>query len=159
MPAGRKGKRGESARVDPITLSVIRGGAASLCAEMGQVVERASYSPIITEGLDYSCALFDGGGEEVAMHAFDPNHLSCMKYAVEWSLNELGMGDLHPGDVVFCNDPYRGGNHINDCTLFKPVFRHGRIVGIPAIRPHLIDLGGAAPGNLVGDATESSRKG
>lgn len=132
---------------------------ASLCAEMGQVVERASYSPIITDGLDYSCALFDGRGEEVAMHAFDPNHLACMKFAVEWSLHEIGIDNLHPGDVVFCNDPYRGGNHINDCTLFKPVFKGDRIVGIPAIRPHLIDLGGAAPGNIVGDATEIFQEG
>ena len=149
----------ERTKVDPITLSVIRGGIASLCAEMGQVVERASYSPIITDGLDYSCSLFDGGGEEVAMHAFDPNHLACMKFAVEWSLNEVGFENLHPGDVVFCNDPYRGGNHINDCTLFRPVFHKGKLVGIPAIRPHLIDLGGAAPGNIVGDATEIFQEG
>ncbi len=131
----------------------------SLCYEMGEVVERSSYSPVFTEGLDYSCSFFDGIGEEVAMHAFDLNHLVCMRYAVEWSLHEIGVGNLHHGDIVFCNDPYRGGNHVNDCTLFKPVFHKGKIVGIPAIRPHLVDLGGSAPGNLVGDATEIFQEG
>ena len=47
-------------RIDPITLEVVRGGIVSLCQEMGVAMERSSYSPVFSEGLDYSFALFDG---------------------------------------------------------------------------------------------------
>jgi N-methylhydantoinase B/oxoprolinase/acetone carboxylase alpha subunit len=146
-------------KIDPITLAVVRGAITSLCAEMGEALERTSYSPIFTEGLDYSCAMFDGGGEMVAQHAFDPNHLACMPFAVEWSIEEIGAKNLEPGDILFHNDPYRGGNHINDCTIIHPVFYKGQIVAYPAVRAHMIDLGGSAPGNVVGDATEIFQEG
>jgi N-methylhydantoinase B len=150
--------RGEL-KVDPITLSVIRGGMISLCYEMGEAVERSSYSPVFTEGLDFSCALFDGLAEEVALHAFDPNHMACVRYGLKSSLEEIGIENLSPGDIVFCNDPYRGGNHINDCTVYKPVFLGRNLVAFPVVRPHLLDLGGSAPGNFVGDATEIFQEG
>ena len=50
-------------KIDPITLEVVRGGIVSLCQEMGIAMERSSYSPVFSEGLDYSFALFDGSGE------------------------------------------------------------------------------------------------
>jgi N-methylhydantoinase B/oxoprolinase/acetone carboxylase alpha subunit len=158
MPQRRSGGPSRR-RVDPITLSVIRGGISSLCYEMGEAMERTSYSPIFTEGLDYSCALFDARGEEAAQHAFDPNHLACMPFAVEWSLSEIGIKNLRPGDILFHNDPYRGGNHINDCTVIMPVFFRKKIVAFPAVRAHMIDLGGSVPGNFVGDATEIFQEG
>ena len=78
-------------RIDPITLEVIRGGIVSICYEMGVAMERSSYSSIFTEGLDYSCAMFDARAQLVAQHAFDPIHLACMGFAVEWVLKELGL--------------------------------------------------------------------
>ena len=146
-------------RIDPITLQVIRGGLLSLCYEMGIAMERTSYSPVFTEGLDYSCAVFNSRGELVAQHAFDLNHMACMGFAVEWALEEIGFENLEPGDVIFQNDPYRGGNHISDTTIMAPVFHEGEIVAIPATRAHQTDLGGMVPGNFAGDATEIFQEG
>ena len=59
-------------KINPITLEVIRGGLVSLCAEMGVAMERSSYSPIFSEGLDYSYAMFDGKAEMIAQAALTP---------------------------------------------------------------------------------------
>ena len=146
-------------RIDPITLEVIRGGIVSICYEMGVAMERSSYSSIFTEGLDYSCAMFDARAQLVAQHAFDPIHLACMGFAVEWVLDEIGLENLEPGDVIFHNDPYRGGNHISDTTIMNPVFYEGELVAVPATRAHQIDMGGMVPGNFAGDATEIFQEG
>ena len=59
-------------KIDPITLEVVRGGLTSLCAEMGIAMERSAYSPIFSEGLDYSYAMFDGKTDMITQAAFDP---------------------------------------------------------------------------------------
>jgi N-methylhydantoinase B/oxoprolinase/acetone carboxylase alpha subunit len=72
---------------------------------MGIAMERTAYSPIFSVGLDFSCALFDSKAEMIAQAAFDPLHLGAMAYAVEWSLKEIGLENLAPGDSVVHNDP------------------------------------------------------
>jgi N-methylhydantoinase B/oxoprolinase/acetone carboxylase alpha subunit len=126
---------------------------------MGMAMERASYSPIFTEGLDYSFAMFDRNAEMVAQHAFDPVHLACMPFTVEWVAKEIGLENLEPDDVVMHNDPYRGGSHLNDVTIMAPVFKDGQLVGMPANRAHQIDIGGMVPGGFAGDATEIFQEG
>ena len=153
----KRGRRGKA--IDPITVSVIRGGLTSLCTEMGMMVERTAYSPIFSEGLDYSIAAYDGKGEMVAQAAFDPCHLGAMAFAVGYSLKEIGSDNLEPGDVVMHNDPFRGGTHIHDFTIFKPVFFGKEIIAMPAIRAHQIDAGGMAPGGNTGEATEIFQEG
>jgi N-methylhydantoinase B/oxoprolinase/acetone carboxylase alpha subunit len=144
---------------DPITLQVIREGLVSLCRSMGYTMSRTAYSPILSEGFDFSCALFDGTGEMVAQAEFNPVHLGSMPYAVEWSVKEIGLDNLEPGDVILHNDAYRGGTHLTDFTMMAPVFFQGRLVAIPATRGHQIDVGGMAPGGFPGDATEIFQEG
>jgi N-methylhydantoinase B/oxoprolinase/acetone carboxylase alpha subunit len=146
-------------RVDPITLQVIREGMISLCRSMGYAMSRTAYSPILSEGFDFSCALFDGSAEMVAQAEFNPVHLGSMPYAVEWAIKEIGFENLEPGDVILHNDPFRGGTHITDFTMMAPVFYDGKLVAIPASRGHQIDVGGSAPGGFPGDATEIFQEG
>jgi N-methylhydantoinase B/oxoprolinase/acetone carboxylase alpha subunit len=146
-------------KTDIITIEVIRGGLISLCNEMGVAMEKTAYSPIFSDGLDFSCAIFDADAEMIAQAAFDPLHLGAMAYAVEWSLEEIGLENLEPGDVVVHNDPFRGGSHLGDFTMIMPVFHEGDIVAIPANRAHQIDFGGKVPGGFAGDATEVFQEG
>ncbi|MCL5959928.1 MAG: hydantoinase B/oxoprolinase family protein [Chloroflexi bacterium] len=149
----------ETGKVDPITLEVVRESLISLCRGMGMAMSRTAYSPIFSEGFDFSCALFDGTAEMVAQAEFNPVHLGAMPYAVEWSLKEIGLENLEPGDVVMHNDPFRGGTHITDFTIMLPVFVDGEIVAVPANRAHQIDVGGMAPGGFPGSATEIFQEG
>ena len=145
--------------IDPVTLQVIREGLVALCRSMGHALSRTAYSPIFSEGFDFSCALFDGTAEMVAQAEFNPVHLGSMPYAVEWAVKEIGLENLDDGDVILQNDPFRGGTHLTDFTMMAPVFHDGRLVAIPAARGHQIDVGGSAPGGFPGDATEIYQEG
>ena len=146
-------------KIDPITLEVIRGGLVSLSREMGVAMEKTSYSTIFSEGLDYSCAVFDWEGNMAALHAFDPCHLGAMPYSVQASISAFGIKNLQPGDIILQNDPYNGGSHINDYTIMTPVFVDNELVVIPATRAHQIDAGAANPGGCAGDATSIHEEG
>ncbi|MDA4135574.1 MAG: hydantoinase B/oxoprolinase family protein [Thaumarchaeota archaeon] len=146
-------------KTDPITLEVVRGGIVSLCQEMGLSMERSSYSPVFSEGLDYSFALFDGGGEMISQAAFDPCHLGAMPQAVRKTLDQVGTETIEPGDVFLNNDPYLGGSHCSDYTFMRPVFSGRRIVAIAAARAHMIDVGASVPGSFAGDTTEIHQEG
>jgi N-methylhydantoinase B/oxoprolinase/acetone carboxylase alpha subunit len=145
--------------VDLITLEIIRSTLIKLTEEMGIAMGRTSHSPIFNEGRDYSCAVFDGRGEMIAQAAFDPLHLGAMPFAVEWALQELGVENLAPGDVILTNDPYRGGSHLPDFTMLLPVFSEGKIVAVCANRAHQVDVGGSVPGSFFGEATEIFQEG
>ena len=145
--------------MDQVTLQVIREGLVALCRSMGYALSRTAYSPIFSEGFDFSCALFDGTAEMVAQAEFNPVHLGSMPYTVEWAVREIGLDNLEEGDVILQNDPFRGGTHLTDFTMMAPVFYEGRLVAIPAVRGHQIDVGGSAPGGFPGDATEIFQEG
>ena len=145
--------------IDQVTLQVIREGLVALCRSMGHALSRTAYSPIFSEGFDFSCALFDGTGEMVAQAEFNPVHLGSMPYTVEWTVKEIGLDNLDEGDVILHNDPFRGGTHLTDFTMMAPVFYENRLVAIPAVRGHQIDVGGSAPGGFPGDATEIFQEG
>ena len=147
------------AGIDLITLEILRSALVTLTEEMGLAMGRTSHSPIFNEGRDYSCAVFDAGGEMIAQAAFDPLHLGAMPYAVEWALAETGLDTLRPGDVILANDPYRGGSHLPDFTMMIPIFADGEAVAVCANRAHQVDVGGSVPGSFFGEATEIFQEG
>ncbi|CAI8043836.1 5-oxoprolinase [Geodia barretti] len=136
----------DSTAIDDLgNIVVIREGLVALCRSMGYALSRTAYSPIFSEGFDFSCALFDGIGEMVAQAEFNPVHLGSMPYTVEWTVKEIGLDNLDEGDVILHNDPFRGGTHLTDFTMMAPVFYEGRLVAIPAVRGHQIDEGLIVP--------------
>ena len=44
------------------------------------------------------------------------------------------------------NDPYITGTHLNDVTVFGPIFLDGELVGFAATRAHWLDVGAKDPG-------------
>lgn len=68
-----------------------------------------------------------------------------MEHAVRNAVEEFGVDKLRPGDVLMVNDPYRGGNHVNDICFIRPVFHNGGIVTFVALRAHQLDMGGIVP--------------
>jgi N-methylhydantoinase B len=65
--------------------------------------------------------------------------------------------ELEPGDTIIMNDPYLGGSHLPDVTLFKPVYIDGELAFFAANRAHHVDVGGGAPGSFVANATSTRR--
>ena len=58
--------------------------------------------------------------------------------------------DFEEGDVIICNDPYLGGQHLLDVQFFSPVFVDGELVAFVADIAHQLDMGGAVPGGVAG---------
>lgn len=121
---------------------------ASVAEEMGAALIRSSFSPNIKERRDLSCALFDARGRMIAQAAHLPVHLGSAPLSVQAAIEAL---EMHAGDAVLLNDPYRGGTHLPDLTLVSPVFLSGerRPSFYVANRAHHADVGGAAPGSMA----------
>ncbi len=153
-------------RRDPIELEIFKNLYHSIAEEMGAALRRTAFSPNIKERRDYSCAVFDGTGEVIAMGDHMPVHLGSMPMSVRAAID---AGAMEAGDVAMLNDPFRGGTHLPDITLVAPVFvkkrrradrKHsaktrGRVVRshtspdfYVASRAHHADVGGAYPGSM-----------
>ena len=145
--------------VDPITLEVVTEGLVAIVREMRATIIRASYSSVIHEFDDFSCALFDASGQMVAQSWDHPGHVLPLPWGVGCALEDF-RDDLKPGDAVLLNDPYRGGTHLNDVTLLFPVFDDsGALMVFPAVRAHWVDVGGMVPGSYSGLSTNIYQEG
>ncbi len=95
--------------IDSVTLTIINNYLVNTCCEMGLALMKTSYSSIFNEGLDFSCVTFDRDGEMVAYAEFCPAQIGAILYTMQWTIAEIGVENLKPGDVVMHNDLYRGG--------------------------------------------------
>jgi len=145
--------------IDPITLTIINNSLVNICREMGITMIRTAFSPIFSEGLDFSCVLFDRKGNMIGQAEFCPAQLAASLFIVRWTLEELGVESFDPGDVVLHNDPYRGGAHIPEHSVMRPVFHDGELFGFVANVGHLAEIGGKAVGSFAADATEVFQEG
>jgi N-methylhydantoinase B len=145
--------------IDPVTLTIINNSLVNICREMGITMIRTAFSPIFSEGLDFSCVLFDRKGNMIGQAEFCPAQLAASLFIVRWTLEELGVESFDPGDVVLHNDPYRGGAHIPEHSVMRPVFHDGELFGFVANVGHLAEIGGKAVGSFAADATEVFQEG
>src|SRR2546426_7388243 len=118
---------------------------------MGVALRRTAYSPNIKERMDASCALFDAEGRIVSQAEHIPVHLGSMPVAVEAAMRDF-PGTLREGDQIILNDPYRGGTHLPDVTLIRPVFFRQAVIGFAVNRAHHADIGGKVVGSMPATA-------
>ncbi len=143
---------------DPADLEIFKSLFHSIAEEMGAALRRTAFSPNIKERRDYSCAVFDGAGEVIAMGDHMPVHLGSMPMSVRAAIS---ASQMNPGDVVMLNDPFRGGTHLPDITLVAPVYvGSGAASRTPrrkagnqpdfyvASRAHHADVGGTYAGSM-----------
>ncbi len=146
--------------LDPISVEIIRNGLVAAAAEMDITIWRTSRSTIVRELLDYSTAVFDAEGNNVAQSARIPQHLNSMGAALRTLLDRFVHAEgWREDDVLATNDPYCGAQHLNDVLVFKPVFHDGRRVAYVGALCHHIDMGGMAPGSYAATATEVFQEG
>jgi N-methylhydantoinase B len=142
-----------------LEIEIIRESLIAVVNEMRANMIRASYSPIIYEGHDFSCCLMKGDGRQVALGRDDhPLHMLAVPVSTAAILAQFGDG-IVPGDVFLHNDPYTGGTHLNDMLMLWPVFIAGRLMFFAAVRCHWNDVGGMTPGSLSGRVTDIYQEG
>lgn len=140
-------------RLDPITFELLHAGLLSAAEEMGVVLKRSSYSPIIREMDDFSCAIFRADGDLVAQADFIPAQLGAMSLVVR-SVMERWGDEISEGDVFIANHPYLGAMHTPDVNIIQPVFLGGRCFAWVGSAAHHIDVGGVNPGTEGPDLRE-----
>jgi N-methylhydantoinase B len=144
--------------VDPITVSVIQHRFRAIVEEMGEAMLHTAYSQILNSSRDFSTATCDLAGRLIAQAEHVPVHIGALPWAVR-SVGEFFGADVHPGDVFLLNDPYYGGNHLPDLTVFIPVFAGERQLFWSINRAHQSDIGGATHGGYNAAATEIWQEG
>jgi N-methylhydantoinase B len=152
-PRSRRERRGGAnvrrgaphGRLDPITFELVQAGLISTAEEMGVVLKRSSYSPIIRDMEDFSCAIFDADGALVAQADFIPAQLGAMSLVVGSVLERWG-NQVDDGDVFVANHPYMGAMHTPDVNILQPVFVGGRLFAWTGATAHHLDVGGVNPG-------------
>jgi N-methylhydantoinase B len=137
---------------DPITIAVLQNRLNAIAEEMGEAMLRTAYSQILNSSRDFSIALIDAQCRLVAQADHIPVHVGAMS----WATRALAarFPDPAPNEVYILNDPYRGGSHLPDLTVFVPIFAGGRHMFWSVVRAHHSDIGGATHGAYNPAATE-----
>jgi N-methylhydantoinase B len=143
--------------IDPITRSVVQHRLSSIVAEMGEAMLRTSYSQILNSSRDFSLALCDVEARLIAQADHIPVHVGALPWATR--AVEERFKEIAPGDVILMNDPYHGGSHLPDLTVFVPIFDSERRLFWSVVRAHQSDIGGATHGAYNPDATEIWQEG
>ena len=144
--------------IDPMTREIIKNALLSTADTMALTVVRTARSSVIKHAMDFSTAIFDAEGRQVAQGLTIAPHLGAMAPALEGVTNAFG-DDIYPEDVFANNDPYEGASHLPDIFLFKPIFAYDTLVGWSCAIGHQTDIGGRIPGGNACDNTEIYQEG
>jgi N-methylhydantoinase B len=132
--------------LDAAEFTIISQGLASIAQEMGEQLVRSAYSTIIREARDCSTSLLDADGKVIAQAQFCPIHMNSFSTVFQAFAERHDVRSLRPGEALLTNDPYSGGQHLNDFVLFTPIFSQGELVAFSASIGHHLDVGGGAAG-------------
>jgi N-methylhydantoinase B len=130
--------------MNPVTLSVIGHAFAATAEEMGVNLYRSAHSTIVREVRDIATAILDPRGNTVAIANYIPQLLNAIDPAAAAIAEQYAFAELADGEAFVLNDPFHGGQHINDVLLFTPIRLDGRLLGVTCANVHHLDLGGGA---------------
>ncbi|SES13300.1 hydantoinase B/oxoprolinase family protein [Psychrobacillus sp. OK032] len=144
---------------NPVTTEIVRNALISAADEMNASLARSAFSPIIYEMKDCSVCIFNRDVELLGQSAGLPIFLGNIDECIKVTTNMIGgIDNYQDGDVYILNDSYIGGTHLNDVTVFSPIFYEGELVGFTANRAHWLDIGSKDPGYPM-DATSIYQEG
>ena len=144
--------------LNPVDYAVISQALIAAAREMGTKLVRSSYSSIVREARDASAAIFDRQGNVVAQAELIPMQLGAMSEIFRACAVRYPVETLKEGDFYINNDPYGGGQHLQDVFIYSPIFFGGVLVGFAGTTAHHLDLGGGNPG-LTPDAVDVHAEG
>lgn len=137
-------------QLDPVEYAILSQSVIAAAREMGVKLIRSAYSTILREARDGSAALLDANGFTVAQAELIPMQLGSIGPIFQPCIKMFPKETLEEGDFLVINDPYSGGQHLQDVFFFHPIFVDGIVIGFAASVAHHLDLGGGAPGLNAG---------
>ncbi len=135
-------------KLNPVQLGVIWQRLTGLMDEVAQAFVRTSFSVVVRENWDLTCSFLDADGRQFAQSSpAVPSFIGTMPRTLAAILARYPKETLRPGDVLISNDSWLGTGHLNDITMFQPVFRAGALIGYLGGTFHTVDIGGAPSPN------------
>jgi len=136
-----------SAKLDPVTLEVLRNALPAVANEMAADLQRTSYNMMIYEVRDYCTALLNVSGELIAQNVGGVSHfVADLGVIVTDGMARYGETGFKPGDVVITNHQAVAGQHLNNVVIYMPYFFRGELLMFLMVRAHWIDVGGTSTG-------------
>ena len=146
--------------LDPITVEVIRAALNAAAERMRLTMIKTAYNHIISESLDFGCAIFDAEVQMIAQGIGLPVFQGHLGFPIEATIADRGLEAFREGDVFIHNDPYAGnGNHLNDVAMTAPVFWEGKLTGFVSVKAHWSDVGGPVPSSMQVGSREFRQEG
>lgn len=141
---------------DRYTATVLSNRFDYLVEHMSGRLLSGAFSPVLRDFYDLACTISGPPEMDYLVPAASNGIVLMAGTALDGVANtveEYGVENLGPGDVLISNDPYRTGNHNNDLNFIRPVFVEGRIVGFVNLNAHQLDMGGVVPGGFSATKT------
>lgn len=147
--------------IDPVRTEIIRSALLQAAEDMNTTLIRSAYTPTIYEGKDCAVAILDRNHAVLGQSSGLPIFLGNLEECTRDTERRYGADVWQPGDVWVLNDAYVAGAHLNDVTVYAPIFEEetgGELIGFAASRAHWIDLGSKDPGGSM-DSTSIYQEG
>src|SRR6266851_5558271 len=132
----RAASRKSAPAIDPVTAEVIRSALETIAFEMAVHVSRTATTPILNQSNERNATIMDARGRLSALAVGVPQFMLSSMGPVQFAIDFFGADGFKEGDVVACNDPYHGGGHLPDWSVFSPVFHNGELVLFASIQCH-----------------------
>ncbi len=146
--------------LDPITVQVVRAALNAAAERMRITMIKTAYNHIISESLDFGCAIFDPDVQMIAQGIGLPVFQGHLGFPIEATIQDRGIEAFREGDIFIHNDPYAGnGNHLNDVAMTAPVFWEGQLTGFVSVKAHWSDVGGPVPSSMQVGSREFRQEG
>ncbi len=143
---------------DPTRLVILAQGLRAAADEMCLNLIRSAFSTVVREARDCSTALLDAQGRVVAQAEMIPMQTAALSEAFKCCAEQLDLSGVGPDHAIIMNDPYSGGQHLNDIIIFHPILHDGTLIGWSGSTAHHLDIGGGTAGINTG-ATELIQEG
>lgn len=130
-------------RFDSVTLEILWRRMISAADEAAKALRRTSFSTLVNESNDFALVVTDNRGQSLVQNTESiPSFIGTLPVTVKEFIRQIGLENMAPGDVLVTNTPWIATGHLNDITVARPIFRHGRLVAFAASTAHAPDIGG-----------------
>lgn len=148
----------ETLAPSPATVEVVQHAFMSGAEQMRRNLYRSAYSPIIYEAKDCSVGIYDADGYLLGQAPGLPFFLGSLSGAIRACIEMKGRDAFVEGDVWIVNDSVVCGSHLNDVTVFVPIFTDGVLRGFSGAKAHWSDIGAKEAG-FVSDSVDIFQEG
>src|SRR6516225_10602657 len=97
---------------DAVTLEILWRRIISAVDEAAKALARTSFSTLVNESNDFACVLTDAKGRLLAQNSESiPSFIGTLPVTVKHFIDEIGLTDMRPGDVLVTNTPWIATGH------------------------------------------------